>query len=130
MTRPETTISLSEDIHRQTQQNNKSRNPSKRSKHLHWSTRHDPVIHVIAHAVEEEVLERHGHDENFVGKIAETIEDVCTGSNGAKKDTEEHDSVDDGRERRIPELLETVSVETEAEDGENERKDHGEETEL
>ena len=130
MTRPETTISLAVDIHRQTQQNNESRNPSKRSKHLHRSTRYDPVVHVVAHAVEEEVLECHGHDEDFVGKIAEPIEDVGARRDGTDEDTKEHDCVDDGRKRRIPVLLETVSVQSETEDGEDETEDHGEKTEL
>ena len=33
----------------------------------------DPVVDKIAQAIEEEVLEHHGHDEDFSGIVAEGI---------------------------------------------------------
>ena len=130
MTSPETSITFTPDVHRNSQENDKCRDTSKRTEHLHWSARCDPVVDIITHAIEEEILERHAHDENFVGQIAVSIENVRARRDGSNEDTKEHETVDNGGDGRVSELLETITIQAETENGKDETDDHREETEF
>ena len=130
MTSPETSITLAPDVQRNDQQHDKSGDSGKRAKHLHGPARHDPVVDIVRHAVEEEILEGHGHDEDLVAQITESVEDVSAGGDRTDENSKEHDRVDDRCDGRIPVFLETVAVESETQDREDEGEEHGEQSEF
>src|SRR4051794_16504875 len=61
----------------------------------HGTRGNDPVVGNVRDTVEEEVLHKHVHDEDFVGSLSVGIEGVCDRCDCADEDAAHHDTLEE-----------------------------------